>query len=103
MACGYRLRIKGMKVAFHFNADDPSLGCIYGETVNRIVFNAILQKRNLNLTSKVFVGDLLLDVCASEAVVIESDEAHMCISCHMDDNRRLKLFEKWLMASLETV
>ena len=91
MACGYRLRIKGMKVAFHFNADDPSLGCIYGETVNRIVFNAILQKRNLNLTSKVFVGDLLLDVCASEAVVIESDEAHMCISCHMDDNRRLKL------------
>lgn len=101
MACGYCLRIKGMKVAFHFNADDPSLGCIYGETVNRIVFNAILQKRNLNLTSKVFVGDLLLDVCASEAVVIESDEAHMCISCHMDDNRRLKLFEKWLMASLK--
>ncbi len=55
MACGYCLRIKGMKVAFHFSADDPSLGCIYGETVNRIVFNAILRKRNLRACLKIKV------------------------------------------------
>lgn len=88
------MKIKDMKVAFHFNAGDPSLGCLYGETVNKMVFNALLRKRNLNLTSKVFIGDLLLHVCASEAVVKESDEEHTCISYRMDDNRRLEIFEK---------
>ena len=59
-----------------------------------MVFNALLRKRNLNLTSKVFIGDLLLDVCASEAVVKESNEENTCISYRMDDNRRLEIFEK---------
>lgn len=96
------MKIKDMKVAFHFNADDPSLGCLYGETVNKMVFNAILRKRNLNLMSKVFIGDLLLDVCASEAVVKESDEEHTCISYRMDDSRRLEIFEKWLTVSFKS-
>ena len=50
------MKIKDMKVAFHFNADDPSLGCLYGETLNRMVFNALLRKRNLRSCLKIKVN-----------------------------------------------
>lgn len=47
------MKIKDMKVAFHFNADDPSLGCLYGETINKMVFNALLRKRNIRTAIRI--------------------------------------------------
>jgi hypothetical protein len=49
-----------MKIAFHFNAFHPSLGSIYGDRVEKMIFNILLSCRNLNLSSKVLTGDLML-------------------------------------------
>ncbi|MBE9238124.1 hypothetical protein IQ227_19360 [Anabaena aphanizomenioides LEGE 00250] len=49
-----------MKVAFHFNAFHPSLGSNYGNNIEKFIFNILLNHRNLNLSSKILTGDLLL-------------------------------------------
>ncbi|MBS3029651.1 MAG: hypothetical protein HCA25_22035 [Dolichospermum sp. DET50] len=49
-----------MKVAFHFNAFHSSLGSNYGNNIEKFIFNILLNHRNLNLSSKILTGDLLL-------------------------------------------
>jgi len=51
---------KSMKIAFHFNAFHPDLGSIYGDCIEKIVFSILLSCRNLNLSSKILMGDLPL-------------------------------------------
>jgi hypothetical protein len=48
-----------MKLAFHFDGEHPELGIAYGPAARRLVFSALLSQRRVNLTSKIFVGDLL--------------------------------------------
>jgi hypothetical protein len=49
-----------MKVAFHFNALHSSLGSNYGNSTEKLLFSILLSYRNLNLSSKILTGDLLL-------------------------------------------
>ncbi len=49
-----------MKVGFHFNADHESLGSWYGLPIKKKVFETIINHRSLNISSKIFIGDLLL-------------------------------------------
>lgn len=49
-----------MKIAFHFNAFHPELGANYADGTERLLFSLILGRRNLNLSSKILTGDLLL-------------------------------------------
>ncbi len=49
-----------MKVGYHFNADYKPFDGFYGFPIERIVFETILSNRTLNISSKIFVGDLLL-------------------------------------------
>jgi len=49
-----------MKIAFHFNAFHPGLGSIYANGAEKLLFNILLKCRDLNLSSKVLTGDLLL-------------------------------------------
>ncbi len=53
-----------MKIAFHFNADHKSFGSYYGEEIENLVFSNLLQCDDLNISSKIFVGDLLLNSLA---------------------------------------
>lgn len=55
-----------MKVAFHFDADYKSFGGYYGWPINRTFFNAILRSTTLEIHSKLFLGDLLLDYLAHD-------------------------------------
>lgn len=55
-----------MKISFHFNAFHPSLSSIYRYHLEKIIFNIILSCRNLNLSSKVLTGDLLLSNLACD-------------------------------------
>ena len=48
-----------MKLAVHFNAVHPELGVTYGSAARRRVFPALLALRNVQVDSKIFVGDLL--------------------------------------------
>jgi hypothetical protein len=49
-----------MKVAIHFNADEPSLGGLYGPLLVSHTFRALLARPAGDLSSRVFVGDLML-------------------------------------------
>ncbi|MGO1869715.1 hypothetical protein ACT3R8_16005 [Halomonas sp. AOP42-C2-23] len=49
-----------MKISFHFDADDESLGSYYGGPIREALMKAILESRVMDLHSKIFQGDLLL-------------------------------------------
>jgi len=55
-----------MKIAFHFNAFHPSLGSNYADGAEKLLFNILLSCRNLNLSSKILTGDLLLANLAND-------------------------------------
>jgi hypothetical protein len=48
-----------MKVASHFNADDERFGGWYGGPIEDEFFKTLLSHHSLNISTKVFVGDLL--------------------------------------------
>lgn len=62
-----------MKIAFHFNANHPSLSSYYGYDIQNYVFPILLKQRNLQISSKIFVGDLLLSSLAS---VVNGNQRH---------------------------
>lgn len=55
-----------MKVAFHFNGDHSSLGSSYGGKIEKLFFDLLIESRNLNLSSKILAGDLLIVSMAYE-------------------------------------
>ncbi|MCC5642922.1 hypothetical protein LC607_08215 [Nostoc sp. CHAB 5824] len=57
-----------MKAAFHFNAFHPSLSSNYGNNVEKLLFNILLSSRNLDLSSKILTGDLLLSNLAYDVI-----------------------------------
>ncbi|ELB1989264.1 TPA: hypothetical protein L3V69_003073 [Vibrio parahaemolyticus] len=64
-----------MKISFHFDADDTSLGSYYGLPTRKALMGAILSSRTLDLNSKVFQGDLLLHQMAMDVEVISKYES----------------------------
>lgn len=62
-----------MKISYHFDADDESLGAYYGGPIREALMSAILESRVIDLHSKIFQGDLLL---SSKSVDIEQVDEH---------------------------
>ncbi|HBX22447.1 MAG TPA: hypothetical protein DEF34_02245 [Desulfotomaculum sp.] len=61
-----------MKLAFHFNSNHESLkGKNYSLPVLHQIFNFILSQRNINISSKIFMGDLLLMDAGSDVIRTE--------------------------------
>lgn len=57
-----------MKVGFHFDADHEDLGDWYGPPIKKALFLKITNHRNLEISSKVFVGDLLFHETACDTI-----------------------------------
>jgi len=55
-----------MKTAFHFNADHPSVAGPYGQKIQNHLFRTLLGRAFLAMSSRVFVGDLMLLRLASD-------------------------------------
>jgi hypothetical protein len=49
-----------MKIAFHFNADDPILTGDYGTPIVQRIFRLLVGRRGLRIDSSVLLGDLRL-------------------------------------------
>lgn len=62
-----------MKVAFHFDADHPSMSGFYGDEVEKFTFDILLNCRNLSVSSKILTGDLLLAMMANDIEEIDTD------------------------------
>lgn len=87
-----------MKVALHFNADHESLGSFYGYSIYKEIFKKILNHRNLNISSKIFVGDLLFLVYSKE-VVDEKVEGNMTTTSYrINHEKYTQLIESWLFS-----
>lgn len=88
-----------MKIAFHFDADSELLGCCYGDVVHERIFTDLLQNRNLIISSKIFIGDLLFGVYSSECIAEEYDEyGSVKLSYRMNDDGYKRMFERWIMS-----
>lgn len=81
-----------MKIAFHFNADHPSLSIYYGYDIEKLFFAILLNHRNLNLSSKVLTGDLLLSDLAEDVEEINENQ-HVR---HFNLDKYLKVVNLWL-------
>lgn len=55
-----------MKIAYHFDSNEKSLGYMYGLSIKEKIFSILLSHRSLTIHSKIFVGDLLLMLYSSD-------------------------------------
>lgn len=90
-----------MKIAYHFDADSDMLGCCYGEKIHEALFGRLMDKRNINLVSKIFVGDLVLAAHSSCREVRDNGNGVTTVSYHMDDKRYRAVFQEWLTSVLK--
>ncbi len=83
-----------MKVAYHFDADHPSLGksWSYGWSVEQHVLGLIAGRKRFGLSTKVFIGDLLLDSLAENTVVLDEGLHQITV----DQARLAVAAEAWL-------
>ena len=63
-----------MKVSFHFDADDESLGSYYGGAIREALMRAILKSRVMDLHSKIFQGDLLLRNMSTDVEELDKNQ-----------------------------
>ncbi|MGF1736852.1 hypothetical protein [Photobacterium satsumensis] len=81
-----------MKVSFHFDADDKSLGGYYGYPIRKALMRAILSSRTLDLNSKIFQGDFLLHHLTMDVEVISE---HKTVH-HSNPERFISVFNELL-------
>ncbi|HOF49887.1 MAG TPA: hypothetical protein PLI29_16825 [Verrucomicrobiota bacterium] len=60
-----------VKAAYHFNAEYSSLGSWYGPKLEESLFTALLERRTLPISSKIYVGDLPLAMIAHDPDALE--------------------------------
>ena len=63
-----------MKIALHFNADHEMFPGFYSYPIYFEIFKVLLNHRNLNISSKMFVGDLLFLLYSREEITEETIE-----------------------------
>jgi len=85
-----------MKIALHFNADHEEFSGIYGYPIYKKVFGALLSNRTLNISSKIFVGDLLFMAYSSEAVSSKTEGKTTQTSYRVNSERYSEMINSWL-------
>lgn len=86
-----------MKIGFHFNADHESLGFYYGWPIRKELFGKILQKRNLNISTKIFVGDLLFMLYSMDNLERVDETTGVTSISHVFNREKYdQLFYAWL-------
>lgn len=84
-----------MKVGFHFNADHDSLGYYYGLPIKERIFKILLEKRTLNIFSKIFIGDLLLMQHSCDKI-----KEGNSIKYTFNQEKYSNLFHSWLFPNI---
>ncbi|WP_437368607.1 hypothetical protein [Maribacter litoralis] len=87
-----------MKIALHFNADHEIFTGFYSYPIYYEIFKVLLKHRNLNISSKLFVGDLLFlyysrEVVSEEVVGNSSNTAY-----EISEEKYNNLINSWLFS-----
>lgn len=80
-----------MKIAFHFNADHESLETLYGYHIQKYFFLKILDNRTINVSTKIFVGDLLL-----RSLAMDQTETENVRKLIFNPKKYKIIFKKWI-------
>lgn len=80
-----------MKVAYHFNADHSSLGGYYGFPIKKRFFEILLSKKNLDICSKAFHGDLLIHTFATDREGTASNHIE-----RFNKEKYIALLDRWI-------
>lgn len=83
-----------MKIAFHFNADHPACGHCYGDYINEYFFRLLLAQKKYNISTKIFIGDLLLHNLAMDKTDTPQDSTQTTYKFNKE--KYLSFFEKWI-------
>lgn len=87
-----------MKIALYFNANHECLGSLYGYTIYKKIFKTILNNRTLNISSKLFVGDLLFFLYSREEVEKKIEGSVTRTTSRVNPEKLYRLIESWLFS-----
>jgi hypothetical protein len=87
-----------MKVALHFNADHQFFSALYGYPIYDKIFEALLKHRNLNISSKIFVGDLLFLSHCQEKISEKIDGNKTSKIFRLNEEKYFELIDNWLFS-----
>ncbi|WP_405223801.1 hypothetical protein [Dokdonia sp. Asnod1-B02] len=87
-----------MKIALHFNADHEMFPGFYSYPIYYEIFKILLNHRNLNISSKMFVGDLLFLLYSREEVSEETVENNTRTSYQVSEEKYIDLINSWLFS-----
>lgn len=87
-----------MKIALHFNADHESFPGFYSYPIYYKIFNVLLNNRNLNISSKIFVGDLLFLLYSREEVSEEIVDNNTRTTYRTSEEKYIELINSWLFS-----
>ena len=80
-----------MKAAYHFDADHEIYDGFYGFPINMKVLSILLAHRTINISSKIFHGDLLLMMYSMDT----KTDGNRTIST-FNKNKYIDLFSAWM-------
>ena len=80
-----------MKIALHFNADHEKFTGFYSYPIYDEIFGVLLKHRNLDISSKIFVGDLLFLLHSKEQVVEKVDGNTSHITYRVNEEKYINL------------
>jgi hypothetical protein len=87
-----------MKIALHFNADHETFTGFYSYPIYYEIFNTLLKHRNLNISSKIFVGDLLFSYYSREIVSENIIDNNTRTSYAINEDKYIDLINSWLFS-----
>jgi len=85
-----------MKIALHFNANHNEFNGMYGYAIYSKIFSVLLANRTLNISSKIFVGDLLFMHYSREVVEEQTTGNTTRTSYKVNEEKYLTLINNWL-------
>ncbi len=87
-----------MKIALHFNADHESFKGFYSYPIYFEIFKNLLDHRNLNISSKIFIGDLLFLLYSREEISEEVDGNTTRTTYQVNEEKYIDLINSWLFS-----
>lgn len=87
-----------MKIALHFNADHEKYTGFYSYPIYDEIFGILLKHRKLNISSKIFVGDLLFLLYSQEQIAEKVDGNTTSTTYRVNEEKYINLINSWLFS-----
>jgi hypothetical protein len=87
-----------MKIALHFDADHNKFSGFYSYPIYDEIFGILLKHRKLNISSKIFVGDLSFLSHSQEKVTVKVNRSTTSTKYRFNEEKYFNLINSWLFS-----